>query len=219
MKECRNMEQPTIVNPKPHRLFGHLITRLRSSNVIIALLAGLLTIQVVQNQLIIRRATIHTSEETFIGEQLTLPTLLTIDGKSYSFPRDMHTRTLLIYFDTACQFCHRDVSLWKLLHHNAPLHGVIVVGVTRERDTEVVSRFVQAYQLPFPILMDPDRKLVGQLGTVGTPTKVLLAPDARVDFIWRGLTTQQSSDMALGALRMMFGIEPQQLPAASDIRS
>lgn len=193
-----------------------MIALLGSTGVVIAILVLLLAVQVIQNQVMFRGVgeTPQTAEAVMIGNEVALPTLRLLDGTPYSFPQDAGIRTLLIYFDPACRFCHGDVALWKLLHQRTAERKINVVAVTREDNVQAISGFVREYQLPFPIVIDPDRKLLGQLGRTGTPMKVLLGEDERIDFIWRGQTTRNSNSMALGALRMGFGVEPQQLPAA-----
>jgi peroxiredoxin len=122
---------------------------------------------------------------------------------------------LIIYFQTDCPFCHDDIPLWKEIYHQAATRNINVVAVTPETDTNNLVQFANEKQLAFPILIDPERKLLNQLEATVTPTKILLDPSNRVVQIWRGLTTQRSGDDAMGGLLLIFGIEPHFLPVSS----
>ncbi|NOK64095.1 MAG: hypothetical protein GFH27_549413n7 [Chloroflexi bacterium AL-W] len=197
---------------------GQLMKILYSSNTVIVVLAILLIAQIIQNQWLLRRSDtgIATIEPSLIGTQLTFPTLYTVNGAEYQFTEGDGTANLLIYFHTDCTFCHADVPLWKKMYEQASERSINIVGVTEEGDIDAITEFVDSYQLTFPVLLDPDRQLLDQVDASVTPTKVLVSSDEQIAQIWRGLTTQQSGDGAIGGIVSTFGIDPQVLPLHSE---
>ncbi len=193
-----------------------LLKSLWSSYSVIVILALLLIIQIVQNQLLLQqfRNTTQEIETSLIGTSVNLPRLTTVDGQVYQFPQEATTQQMIIYFHTDCRYCHLDLPLWHKIYAQAAARNINVVAITEETDLRAVATFVTANQIPFPVLLDPERQLLGQLRASVTPTKVLLSSDQRVLQIWRGLTTQQSGDEAIGSMAAILGIDPQTLPTA-----
>jgi peroxiredoxin Q/BCP len=124
-------------------------------------------------------------------------TLADQDGKSVTLSQ-FKGKDVIVYFypkdDTpgctkeACGF--RDS--WKELQKA----GVIVLGVSPD-DGESHRDFIQKYKLPFPLLSDPDRKLMKEWGAYGEKmmygqktigiirSSVWIGPDGTVKKHWK----------------------------------
>jgi peroxiredoxin len=157
------------------------------------------------------------STPLLVGTKINLPSLQTSQGESYNFSNQENQRYMILYFRTDCKFCHLDLPLWKEIHSQSTHLNTNVIAITEESDIDLVSAFANENDLPFPVLMDPEHKLLGQLKFPVTPTKVLISDEQRVAQVWRGLTTQQSGDADVGGLVATFGIEPTLLPQSADV--
>lgn len=189
----------------------------RSSYVIIGILALLLAVQVIQNQMLLRRRFPQqvVVEPLLIGKQVVSPTLPTIDGHWLELSRLEGVYHVLIFFHPECRYCALDLPLWRTIYQRATSRNIDVIAITPETDAKIVAQYAREHDIPFPVLMDPERRLFDQLHIRGTPTKVLLSDDMRVLQIWHGWTTQHSGSSELGGMLAFLGIEPQELPQPS----
>jgi peroxiredoxin Q/BCP len=123
-------------------------------------------------------------------------TLTDATGRKVSL-KDFSGRNVVLYFypkdDTpgctkeACGF--RDA--WKDLQKD----GVVVLGVSAD-DAASHQRFIDKYRLPFPLLSDPDRKVMEKYGAYGDKvmygkktkgvirSTVWIGPDGKVRKHW-----------------------------------
>lgn len=130
------------------------------------------------------------------GEPAPDFTLMDAAGKPVSL-RDYAGKDVVLYFypkdDTpgctkeACGF--RDS--WKVLSKA----GVVVLGVSADNAASH-KKFIAKYKLPFPLLSDPDRKVMEQYGAYGEKmmygkktigvirSTVWIGPDGRVKKHW-----------------------------------
>lgn len=199
-------------------LFSKVSKFIRSPYAIIVLLSVLLIIQVVQNQMVLQNANPRRSDADFlkVGNKVNIPSLQIAEGtgaNDFSLRKD--SSKLIIYLQTSCQYCHQDIPLWKKIYAQASDRNIDVFAVTQENDSALLRKYALDNDLPFPIIMDPDRKLISQLKVPATPTKVLISSDQRVLKVWQGLTTQQSGESDIGSLASTFDIWSESLPKMS----
>ena len=53
-------------------------------------------------------------------------------------------------------------------------HGVVVLGISVDEDSNALQNFVQEYHISYPIGRDPDRSLSARYGTVQFPETYIL---------------------------------------------
>ncbi len=135
------------------------------------------------------------------GEKVSLKDFAGKDVILYFYPKD----------DTpgctkeACGF--RDS--WKTLQKM----GVVVLGVSAD-GAESHRKFIDKYKLPFPLLSDPDRKVMEKYGAYGEKmmygkkttgvirSTVWIGPDGKVKKHWaRVANAEQHPDKVLEALK------------------
>ncbi|HEU4322306.1 MAG TPA: TlpA disulfide reductase family protein [Roseiflexaceae bacterium] len=196
---------------------NQIAAALCSHYAVILTLSLLLAVQIFQNQMLIRRISGSPAAEgsSIVGSNIVFPELETVEGKAFSFN---HTsKHLIIYFHTDCPYCHHDIPLWQMIQAQSKKYDLYVVAVTQEDDRSKIAQFAREARLSFPILLDPEQKLIGQLQAAGTPTKVLTGPGGQVTQVWRGLTTRESGEAAIGGLMLAFGIAPDGLPQNANL--
>jgi len=141
-------------------------------------------------------------------------TLIDLEGKKVSL-KDFAGKDLILYFypkdDTpgctkeACGF--RDG--WKELTKA----GAAVVGVSAD-GAESHKKFISKYRLPFPLLSDPDRKVMEKYGAYGEKmmygkktvgvirSTVWIGPDGRVKKHWKRVASAEAHpEQVLALLR------------------
>lgn len=125
----------------------------------------------------------------------------------YFYPRDHTpgcTREACAFRDTFAQFRKR---------------GAAVLGVSVD-DIESHRRFAEKHALPFPLLADPDRRIVRAYGVWGAKTFLgrkfqgthrvtfLIGPDGRIRKIWPRVKPDHHAAEVLAALEEVQGGKP-----------
>lgn len=182
---------------------------------LVVVLGFLLAVQILQNRLVLQGFSSSASvavQELAIGKRLPAFTLQTLNGSSFRLSELQKDHTLLIFLHTECPFCDQDLPLWQILHERGAERNIEVLGVTSETDRHKVLDYVEENNISFPVLLDPETEVFAASIVDATPTKVLLSRDREILQVWRGWTTQSSHESSLGALRMVFHVQPEELP-------
>lgn len=88
------------------------------------------------------------------GEPVVWPEVALLDGHRLAPATLASQAALVVFFSTTCPFCTRhNAHLAKLLreHPGLPLR---VLGVARDRDPEVVRRYLAAQRLPIDVTLE-----------------------------------------------------------------
>jgi len=94
----------------------------------------------------------------------------------------LHDRTVVLYFypKDFTSGCTKEACAFRDGYAKLKQAGIVVLGCSI--DTAASHRdFIKAYNLPFPLLVDPDKKIAGAYGVKnGIPTRGL---DSRVTYV------------------------------------
>lgn len=184
---------------------------------LIGILSVLLSIQLYQNYTLLQKNPNSVdSTVLLIGKKISASDYPTLEGKSVNLAQLQGNYKLLIFFDTNCVYCQKDIPLWHTIIENTHHHQIDVLGVTSEENYSDVSAYILDNNLPIPIILDKQKQLFSEMNVASTPTKVLLSNDLRILQIWHGWTTNQSSASSLGMMLALLGVEPTSLPKLSD---
>lgn len=106
---------------------------------------------------------------------------------------DLHQRnapTLIVFWATTCSSCLAEQAELIRLYRELHTQGLMIVGVSMYYDPPVqVAKLVKQRQLPYPIVMDVQKKVAKafKLKRMATPTTILVAPDNKIVFRKTGL--------------------------------
>jgi peroxiredoxin Q/BCP len=131
------------------------------------------------------------------GKPAPLFTLKNSDGKAVSL-RDLNGKHVVVYFyprdDTPG--CTKEACGFRDLWRDIAKTGAVVLGISPD-DGASHRKFIDKYSLPFPLLSDPDRKVMEKYGAWGEKTlygkksmgvirsTVLVGPDGKVIKHWK----------------------------------
>jgi thioredoxin-dependent peroxiredoxin len=91
--------------------------------------------------------------------------------------------------------------------------GAKIVGVSADKG-EVQRRFVDAYDLEFPLVPDPDKHIIDSYGArevVGLTAKrrtFLVGPDGRIARVWPAVKVEGHADEVLSAIQELVTQSP-----------
>ncbi len=91
------------------------------------------------------------------------------------------------FWATWCGPCRREMPEFVALSREDP--EVVVLAVNVEEERSLVVPFAQEFQMPFPVILDPEGVIRRHYGVRGLPTTFFVGPDGRIKARWNGLLT------------------------------
>jgi len=104
--------------------------------------------------------------------------LLDMNGQRWNADTLKGRLVVLNFWATWCGPCKEEMPSLQALHAYDPLKPV-VIGVNVKETASTVRRFVQAQQLDFPVVLDPQGELARQWGVRIYPTTILIDPQGQ----------------------------------------
>ncbi len=132
-------------------------------------------------------------------------TLERLDGGSVRL-RDLRGKVVLLNFwATWCGPCREEMPLLAEIYRTYHPRGLEVLGVnlTSQDDLAEVRRFVAAFDLPFPILLDHNGRAERSYALVGVPTTVFIDREGIIQRVVLGAL--KSREDVEGTLRPLLG--------------
>lgn len=90
---------------------------------------------------------------------------------------------LITFWATDCASCITEIPHLAALHHKYHRQGLVILGITLFYDPPIrVAAAVKQHAIPYPVILDLDRKIVRafKLQHVLTPTSLLIAPSGEI---------------------------------------
>lgn len=102
--------------------------------------------------------------------------LKTLRGQHFSLNQDLAPLTVINFWTTWCIPCLGEMKELKKLHNQYNHKGVefIAISVDSPKTASKVPSFVRARNLPFTILLDPEKKAYKKLQASEVPTLIVL---------------------------------------------
>jgi cytochrome c biogenesis protein CcmG, thiol:disulfide interchange protein DsbE len=112
----------------------------------------------------------------------------TLDGESLSLADLSGQVVVLNVWATWCGPCVREMPGLQELHEDYADAGLVVVGASVDRGQAEASvrRFLEARDLTFTILLDPDQTVAQRFRTLGVPETFLIGRDGVIAYRWIG---------------------------------
>lgn len=108
--------------------------------------------------------------------------LIDMNGQRWT-PAELKGRVVVINFwATWCAPCKEEMPSLQALYTSDPIKP-LVIGINVKESGSTVRRFLQAQQLTFPLVLDPQGEITRRWGVRVYPTTVLIGPDGQAR--WR----------------------------------
>jgi peroxiredoxin Q/BCP len=126
---------------------------------------------------------------------------------------DLKGKPVVLYFypkdDTPG--CTKEACAFRDAYSEFKKKGAVVLGVSTD-PVKAHDKFIDKFKLPFPLLSDPDKKIVQDYGVWGEKTFMgrkymgtnrvtfLIGPNGRIQKIWPKVKPEEHADEVLAAL-------------------
>ncbi len=99
---------------------------------------------------------------------------------------------LLVFLQTACRSCIREVIALKQLQREL---DIPVVGVFLDVSDRDLTRYLRDYDVRFPFAWDPEGTTAAAYGVSATPTTFLVDRDRRIAAVYSGYVVGMEEEM------------------------
>jgi peroxiredoxin len=88
------------------------------------------------------------------GQPVAWPELALLDGTRFGAAQAQGRAVVAVFWSTTCPFCRRHNAHVQKLHVQAAARGLTVLSAARDRDPQVVQRYMQQHGYTFAVTMD-----------------------------------------------------------------
>ncbi len=92
------------------------------------------------------------------------------DGKPHRLTDYLGKLVVLNFWATWCVPCRLETPLLQKTYARLPNAGLVIIGVDQAEDVTAVNKFVQEFNLTYPMLLDTDLAATQSYGVIGLPT-------------------------------------------------
>ena len=86
----------------------------------------------------------------------------------------------LNFWATWCGPCRAEIGEIDLLHETLMGEDFMIMALSIQEDKKRVSKFMQSYEVDFPVYLDSDGAVANKYGVTGIPTTYIIAPDGKI---------------------------------------
>ena len=120
----------------------------------------------------------------------------TLEGETLTLESLSGRVVVLSFFATWCPPCreeipHLEAEVWRAYREQ----GVVVVGLAREEDAEVLEPFVEAQGITYPVAPDPDRRVFARYAERYIPRTVVVDPEGIIVYQSSGFESEEFERM------------------------
>ena len=117
--------------------------------------------------------------------------LTNLEGTTVSSTESLGVPLVLVFFTENCVWCRTELPRMSDVYRHLKHELVHVIGVLANcADTVEAARFVQEYQLEFPVLLDSDGKVTVDFEIARVPTVVVIDREGTIVRVYEGATEQ-----------------------------
>ncbi|MGZ4778150.1 MAG: TlpA family protein disulfide reductase [Thermoanaerobaculia bacterium] len=140
--------------------------------------------------------TTATAPAVEVGSSMPGYTADKIEGGKFDVRDERGNVVLLNVWATWCGPCRFEIPALEKLHKQYEAKGFKVIGVSiDEGEVAPVKQFVSEHKMRYPIVLDPDGKLVSLFQTTVIPTSVLV--DRKGKVVWKKYGMIEENDPEL----------------------
>jgi peroxiredoxin len=121
-------------------------------------------------------------------------TLMSNEGTSFTMSESKGKNgVMLMFFASWCSACAEQVPQVKELVESSNGSNVAVYGVSIQEENEAISKFIEAKQVNYPILLDTDTAVAAAYEVKGIPTFIGIDINGKIVYRGHSLPEDQSA--------------------------
>ena len=128
-----------------------------------------------------------TAEQSTTATPAPLASFRTLSGETLELSDYLGKPVLLSFWSTSCAICLREMPAMTKLYHALKDAGADMISITMPYDPpNLVVEETARQSLPFPVAIDLDGSLMRDFDVPGTPIKILISPDGKINKTFLG---------------------------------
>ena len=144
-------------------------------------------------------STEEVAEEIAVGDTAPDFCLKDMNGNIIILSNSAEQPVVLRFFETDCRFCRADTPIINVYFEKYKDKGLQVFYVAAYHETkESVSSFMEALDVPFPVILDKDAKLADLYQVLLYPQTIMIAPGRKIKAIIPGGVGEAELDEMVG---------------------
>jgi thiol-disulfide isomerase/thioredoxin len=113
--------------------------------------------------------------------------LKTLDGRALG-PKDFRGQVVVVdFWATWCGPCHLQAQILEPVYRDFKGRGVQFLAANVGEEPEMVKKFLKDKPFPYPVLIDPEDNISGDLGIVALPTLMVVDKKGKVTYFQAGI--------------------------------
>ena len=116
-----------------------------------------------------------------VGDKVPAMSIDALEGRALDSAEWRGRTVVLNIWATWCPPCRAEMPALDRLSRSLDPAGHLVVGLSLDKDSNLVREFARRYSVSFPLAVDPDGQTATRLlGTRVLPDTLIIAPDGRL---------------------------------------
>ena len=122
------------------------------------------------------------------------------DGRKVKLSDFKGKPVIVNFWATWCAPCEAELPEFVQTYEKYKDQGLVILGVNAQESGEDANKFVEKYNLSFPVTLDSRGEVMGLYGVRGLPTTLFIDPEGRVAVRWAGILTKPMIEEYLGQI-------------------
>lgn len=136
-----------------------------------------------------------------LGEPAPDFVLETIDGEQVRLSDYQGQGVYLSFWQSTCRICARELPAKISQYEKQHEEGIELLYINIAEARLTASNYARKHEIPFPVLLDPDRTVTYRYGVISLPTSVFIDPDGIVVGKFVGLLSEEQIEAQLELIK------------------
>jgi thiol-disulfide isomerase/thioredoxin len=138
-----------------------------------------------------------------VGEELPIFDGEDLGGIGVSTEQLMGKVGLINFWASWCAPCQRELPFLARMQEEYGPKGFQVISVNVDRIPDKARPWISRFNLPFPVMMDPDAEVMGLFDVMAMPTSVLVDMDGNVLEVHTGFSDAWAKTLRIRLSEML----------------